>query len=258
MAFFWKSLVYNLDSHRANPVNLLAGIVGVALNAVFLLLGVWAMLFAGKVQNQNLVPYFITLQAIVMFSWGFVNFFFGGLRSLPEYVTEGALEPMLATPRNPLLLAALSKSNAPSLGELGMGCCCLLFIGSKWGWEMAGGGLMAAGIATLGWMAVFILAGVISFFVLRGNQLGHLLIDTTLAMSWYPTGKIFSGMGRIALLLTPAAATAILPMEWVERLGWREFALALLAAITFFAFSIGLFQLGLKRYRAVSLIGARR
>ena len=255
---FLRALTYNLDAHRANAANLAAGAIGMVINNVIFLGGVWAMFFAGKARNQELIPYFVALQVVVMTSWGFLAFFLGGLRSLPEYVTDGSLEPMLATPRSPLLLAAISRSSAPALGDLLMGLAGIGAIAWKWGGLMAVGSLAAAAVSAVGFAALFIAAGAICFFIPRGSQVANLLIEVTLSMSVYPSGKIFSAGGRIALLLTPVAVTTLLPLDIVEKLGFRELALACLTAAGSLLISIGFFRWGLRRYRATSLIGARR
>jgi ABC-type uncharacterized transport system permease subunit len=252
-----RSLLFNLDAHRANLPNLIAGATGMFVNNVIFLTGIWAMLFAGKAANARLVPYFVALCSVVMLSWGAVNFFFGGLRALGEYITEGALEPMLATPRDPILLAAISRSSPIALGDLVMGVMGVVAIAVKLGLAMALRCSVAAVISAVGFAALFVFAGAISFFVPRGNHVGALVIETTISLSSYPTGKMFAGAGRIVLLLTPAAATAILPVDAVESASVLDFALALAAAMIFAGLALAVFRLGVRRYRAVSLIGAR-
>jgi len=247
-----------MDGHRANPVNLFAGALGMVINNVIFLAGLWGMLFAGKPKNAELLFYYIALTAVVMTSWGSVNFFFGGLRSLGDLITDGMLEPMLATPRDPIYLAAISKSHPIALGDLLMGLLGLTAVFFQFSPVMGYKCLFASALSSLAFAGLFIFAGSISFFVSRGNQVGHLLIELTVSMSTYPTGKMFTGPERILLLLTPAAATAVLPVDAVEKAGTKFFLIALLAAVGFFIFSVLIFRIGLSRYRSVSLIGIQR
>jgi ABC-type uncharacterized transport system permease subunit len=252
-----KALIYNMDAHRANPVNLVAGALGMIINNVIFLAGMWGMLFAGKPMNDSLLPYYIALNAIVMISWGSINFFFGGLRSLGEMITEGSFESMLATPRSPILLAGISRSHPIAFGDLLMGVTGAVFLCAKVNLSMGLRCFVASGISVIAFSGLFILAGALAFFVPRGNKIGHLVIEMVLSLSAYPTGKIFSGAGRIVLLLTPAAVTAVLPVEAVEASGGSSFALAFVAALAFFMVSLGFFKQGIKRYRALSLISAQ-
>ena len=249
------ALLYNMDAHHANPVNLLAGALGMFVNNTIFLVGIWGMLFAGKTKNAELLAYFIALYAIVTASWGAVNFFFGGLRFLGDYITEGTLEPMLATPRDPILLAAISRSSPMALGDLVMGFVGIFILGIKLDPSMAARSILAAIISAVGFAALFISAGALSFFIPRGNSVGQLFIEITLSLSVYPTGKMFDGTGRIFLLLTPAAATAVLPLDIVESAGLMSFLIAIFSAALFFTVSVCLFRLGVRRYKAVSVIG---
>lgn len=250
-----SALLYNLDAHRANPANLIAGAVGMIVNNVIFLAGLWAMLFAGKPTNDKLLPYYLSLICVVTTSYGLVNFFAGGLRWLGALISDGGLEPLLATPRDPVLLAGLSRSQAVSLGDLAMGTVGLAFVAMKLGVWVGLECAAATAISALAFAALFIACGSLSFFIPRGNQVGDLVIEMTISLSVYPTSKMFAGSGRWLLLLTPAALTAILPLEAVEKAGAGTFLLALSMASLFFWLSLLLFRVGVRRYQSVSLTG---
>ena len=252
-----RALAYNMDAHRANPANLIAGTIGMLVNNVIFLVGIWGMLFAGKPVNSQLLPYYIALNAVVMTSWGVVNFLWGGLRSLGEMISEGTLEPMLATPRDPLILAGISRSHPVALGDLIMGVFGMGLIAVEISGPMALRTALATLVSIIGFTGLFVSAGALCFFIPRGNRVGYLFIELVLSLSVYPTGKIFAGAGRIVLLATPAAVTAILPLEAVEDAGVWQFVQAFAGALGFLALSVVFFRAGLKRYRAVSLIGAQ-
>ncbi len=251
------ALKYHWDSQKSNPVNLLAGTFGMIINNVIILWGLWAMLFDGKPDAQLLTIYFLSLNAMVTIAWGSICFFFGGVRSIAEYVEEGTLEPMLATPRQPLLLVGISQSITPALGDLIQGACNLVAL-----FFMAPVSLalrciaftLVSGVAFLG---LFILTGSIAFFVKRGNALANLLLETNLSLSFYPTGKVFTDKGRILLFLTPAAVTGVLPMSAIENGSWESATISALAAGLFLWFSVQVFSLGLKRYQTASYVSAR-
>ncbi len=251
------ALRYNMDAHRANPANLIAGALGMLINNIIFLLGIWGMLFAGKPRNSDLIPYYVALNTIVMTSWGAVNFFFGGLRSLGELISDGMLETMLGTPRDPILLAGISRSHPIALGDLFMGICGF-FVMFYWFTPIAVlKSIMASLISAVAFSALFIAAGSLSFFIVRGSQVAQLLIEISVSLSVYPTGKMFSGAGRILLLLSPAAMTAILPLRMVEEAGPYPFLIACVTAGAFLLGSIAFFRSGVRRYRATHWIGAR-
>ncbi len=244
-------------AHRSNPVNFFAGTLGMIVNNVIVLVGLWAMLFQGKPNEQVLTLYFLALNAMVVLAWGGVCFFFGGVEGLARTIENGALEPMLSTPRDPLLLVGISESVLPALGDLLQGSLCLLLLFYLAPFDMALRCLLFVGVSTLAFLGLFILTGSLVFFVRRGSALAYLLLECNLSLSFYPSGKIFSETGRLFLYLTPAAATALLPMRAIETGSIGLISLSFLAAILFFILAVCVFRLGLKRYQTASYVQVR-
>jgi ABC-type uncharacterized transport system permease subunit len=251
------ALRFHWDAHKSNKANLIAGTVGMFVNNIIVLWGLWAMLLDGKPDEQALTAYFLSLNAMIAIAWGSVSFVLGGLRSLGEYIEEGTLEPMLATPRHPLLLVGISQSLTPSLGDILQGLCnivALFFVATP-------GAALRCAVFTLvsavAFAALFIMTGSVPFFVRRGNALAQLLLETNLSLSFYPTGKMFTGRGRLLLYLVPAAATGVLPVTAIEAGTWETAAVAVVVAVLFFALALKVFGMGLKRYQSASYVMAR-
>jgi hypothetical protein len=134
------------------------------------------MLFDGKPDGQALTIYFLSLNAVVTISWGAINFLFGGLRFLGEYIEEGSLEPMLATPRDPLILLPFQKISCPPSGDViqGLGNLIVLFFVAPF--AMAGRCVVFTFVAAVAVLGLYILIGSIPFFVRRGNTLAPALV----------------------------------------------------------------------------------
>jgi ABC-type uncharacterized transport system permease subunit len=250
--------MYHLDAHRANPANLIAASAGMFINNAIFLGGMWGLLFAGKPQNQPVSAYFLSLSFVVMLSWGGLNFLLCGYRLLGEMITEGELEPLLATPRAPLGLVAVSRSSPFALGDVVMGLLGIAWRGWMYGADIGMRSLAAAFISAIGFAALFVGAGSLAFFIPRGTNVAQFLIETVLSLSVYPSGKIFHDWGRMLVLLTPAAATGVLPLEFVENGTVWDFLWALCASLLLLALALAFFQAGIKRYQTVSLITARQ
>lgn len=251
------ALKYHWDAQRSNPVNLFAAVFGMILNNVIVLWGLWAMLFDGKSDSQAMTVYFLALNGMLVIAWGSVCFFLGGLHSLGTYIDEGSLEPMLSTPRSPLLLAGISDSLTPALGDVLQGLLniiALFFIASPDQALRCFGLTFVCGLAVIG---LFIFTGSLPFFLKRGSGLSQLLREVCLSLSFYPTGKIFGGSGRVLLFITPAAVIGLLPMKAVEDGAWDSIAISAVAALAWLWISIKVFSFGLKRYQTASYVAAR-
>lgn len=251
-------LKYNLSAHVANLPNLIAATIGMLLNNIIFLIGIWGMLFAGKANNQPFQFYFLSLVAMIMTAWGGINFFFGGWIDLGEIIVNGHFESKLATPRHPLLLVAIHNLHPSALGDFLMGLfgIILLFVLGQTG--MAIRTAIGSVISLIGLFALYIFSGSLAFFIPRGNVVATLIREVTISLSSYPVGKVFpSGLGRIILLLTPAAAVSVLPLQWIENFGPADFLYAILAVGVFLLLAIVIFQKGLVRYQSLNLIGAQ-
>ena len=248
---------YHWDAQRSNPVNLMAGVFGMIINNLIVIWGLWAMLFDGKPDSKALTIYFLALNGMLTVAWGSVCFLLGGLHSLSTYVEEGSLEPMLATPRSPLLLASISNSIAPALGDVVQGVlniAALFYIAT---WAEAIRCVIFTGVCSVAVIGVFVMTGSVPFFVKRGSGLALLLREVCLSLSFYPTGKVFTGGARIFLFITPAAVTGFLPMSAIEAGTWQTAVIAVVAAVLLLWVSVRVFSLGLRRYQTASYVMAR-
>ncbi len=251
------ALRFHWDAQKSNRANLVAATVGMFVNNVLVLWGLWAMLFDGKPDSQALTIYFLALNAMINIAWGTTSLLLGGLRSLGEYIEEGTLEPMLATPRHPLVLVGISQSLTPSLGDILQGFCniiALCFIAPP---GIALRCLLFTVVSSAAFVGLFVLTGSVAFFVRRGSALSQLLLECNLGLSFYPTGKMFTGGGRFLLYLLPAAATGVLPVSAIESGSWQAALLAVIAATGFLALAFRVFRAGLKRYQSASYVAAR-
>lgn len=228
------------------------------VNNIIFLIGMWGMLFAGKPENEPLLFYYLALNALIMTAWGGINFFFGGWMELGELIVSGGFESKLSTPRHPLLLVSTHATHPSALGDLIMGG---LAIGVLLVWGPEGMGLRAAAasvLAFVGLFSLYVFSGSLAFFVPRGNLVATLVREMTVSMSSYPMGKIFpSGMGRLILLMTPAGAVSLLPMDWIELPSGRAFLYAVSGVSVSVMIALFVYGVGVKRFQAMSVIGAQ-
>lgn len=248
---------YHWDAQKSNPANLIAATLGMVLNNVIILWGLWVMLFDGKPNSSQLTLYFLSLNTIVVLAWGMICFFFGGVRSLSEYIEDGTLEPMLATPRNPLVLVGISQSITPALGDILQGLCNLAALFYLAPFALASRCALFALVSGIAFLGLFILTGSVPFFIRRGSALAQLLLECNLSLSFYPTGQVFSGRTRVLLFLTPAAVTGVLPIEAIESGSLLSGVVAWVAASLFLWVAVQVFRIGLKRYQSASYVTIR-
>lgn len=250
-----QSLIFHWDAHRSNPWNFFSACLGMVLNNLLFLYGIYLMLFAGKNENSHLLPYLMALWGIVATSWGILNFMVGGLRNLSQAIEDGAIEPAMGSPRNPLVLLAISESHPMALGDVIQGLGTILLLPWVSSIRFMMDTLFSVGIVMVAFAGVFVMAGALCFYIPRGSHVANFIIESTLSLSSYPTGKTFSGYARWILLLSPAFLTSIFPMMAIEEARYDYLLWAAIGACLYLALMIFFFHLGIKRYQSGNYIG---
>lgn len=254
---FCKAIKHNWSAQASNPVNLWSGLMAMIINNVLFLYGMWLMLFDGKAQNQLIFPFYLTLTVLAYIGWGTLNFFLGGLKELGDIIDDGKLEPMLGTPRHPLFLVAISKSNVMALGDFLQGVFTLVFLYWYTDYTWALRATFSSLLVIIAFASIFIAAGTLAFFMNRGGSLSVFIIESTLSFTMYPVTKILEGNSRIILYLIPAALTATLPMAWIENANWADFFILISVTFLCLILSIVFFNYGVKNYKASNYIAAK-
>lgn len=236
----------------SQPANFWASAASMLINNLIFFYGFWLMLFDGKPQNQEYLPYFLSLSSIAYLAWGLNSLFLGGLVDLPEAIENGGLEPKIGTPRSPLFLQAISRCPAHSFGDIIQGIAILVAVGYLADVTWLIRTIVSVIIGFVGFAAVRIFGGSLAFFTERGATLGAFFVETSLTFTMYPLGKVFEGKSRLILYLTPGLLTSTLPMNWIESSSHFDFILALLINILALIASVWVFQIGLKRFQSAN------
>jgi ABC-type uncharacterized transport system permease subunit len=153
-------------------------------------------------------------------------------------------------------LVATHALQPSAIGDLVIGFAGIgyLAVTSPPGWTLRV--IIACVLSILSLISVYVAAGSLAFFFGRGNELATLVRELVVSLSSYPMGKIFpSGLGRVLLLLTPAAAVSLLPMAWVEHAGMWHFAGAACAVLLLVCVALGAYTVGVRRFQALNRVG---
>lgn len=257
LRLFVLSFQNHFSAFTSQPGVFVAAVIGMLINNILFLTGLWTILFREKPENQGLLLPTLCLTTIGFLSWGLVNVFLGGLGHIGEAIDNGTLEPMMGTPRSTLFLQSLSASSMTSLADIIQGCFGLMAIGALSDLNTVLRTALAATVAVFGFSSIFIFSGTFSFFTLRGQALGTFFVELGLTSVCYPLFKITENPWRWFLYFTPIALVGTLPVEWVLVPSFEmSLKLILASALAFWA-SLRFFAFGLKRYRSSSLTQLR-
>jgi ABC-2 type transport system permease protein len=232
----------------ADRTNFTLQFAGMAVNNGFWLL-LWFLFFAGfrEVGGWRLGDV-ARLLGVMYTLFGLATVFFGGYRDLAGAILRGEIDPLLTQPK-PLLPRLLARESIPSAwGDLSTGVLILIFSARL---DLAGAGLALAAIVIglVAWLATCVAFVSMAFWFAGARSLSRDLMDFTLMISTYPA-SIYTGWTRlIVFTVLPAGFVSMLPVGLVRAPSPTAALTAVGGATLYAALALGLFHLGLRRYR---------
>jgi ABC-2 type transport system permease protein len=253
----FSGVYYNVRSYFNRPGELLLSTFGSLINNCLYVYGIYFIALvssSGGLSNSNIL-FFTT--GLVTAAWGIINIIFGGLIDLGLYVETGELDSFLATPKHPLILIAISKSEVGYLADLIQGLIIIGFFGWKLGLFFAVKMLLGVVLVSLALLGVMIIGGSLSFFSNRGNSLSAMFIQMILSMSLFPMSTILKSGKKWILYLTPLLFSSLLPLKFITESNSSWFLYGLLGSISFLVASISFFNWGVKSYKSSNFVKLR-
>lgn len=221
---------------------------GMLVNDLFLLV-LWGMFFAGfrRVGGWEAADMALLLGQI-MTVVGICGVFFGGYRDMAAAILRGELDALLTQPKAPLLRLLARESSISAWGDLAVGLVMLIVV--------AGLDPRAAPLAVFAVAAgvvVYLSAGVafasLAFWIAGARTFARDLTDFTLLFCTYP-GSIYGGLMKVAAFtILPAGFVTLAPVELIRAPSLAGAATVAGAALGYVGLAVGLFHLGLRRYR---------
>lgn len=221
---------------------------GMILNdLVFLVM--WWMFFAGfRSVGGWTREDMALLMGMMMILVGASGVFAGGYRDMAATILNGELDGLLTQPKGLIGRILSRESLAGAWGDLVGGLVLLT-------------GFAGLGLADLPWTltalaiggVVYLSAGLafgsLAFWASGARSFSRELMDFTLLFSTYP-GSIYQGAVKvIAFTVLPAGFIVLTPASLIRAPGAKALSVAVVAAGGYAAVALGLFHLGLRRYR---------
>jgi ABC-2 type transport system permease protein len=246
----WKT---NLQSVMEYRVSFLSQVFGMILNNSIYFL-IWVIFFDRfhSVRGWGLTDMFVTF-GVSASAFGLVSLLFGNVFNLGDIITKGRLDYYLSLPRPVLLHAVASRTIASGLGDLTYGF--LSFAASGiFTWM----GLLRFVLAVILAAAVFasflMIIQSLAFWMGTTSYISGIAVNAMLTFAIYPISLFDTGARLILFTLIPAALMGAVPAGFVRSFGWDTLGQLLVGAAVLLAVSVGVFQLGLRRYESGSAI----
>lgn len=188
-------------------------------------------------------------------SFGLSHIFFQRAYSLSDLILNGKLDSFLVQPKNVLLGIISSATSSSAIGDLIYGyiVLCVFRFSIRNLLLFTLFTILGALIMT----ASAVIAGSISFWIVRGDMLAENMNNTLINFSIYPDTIFKNGVRLLFYTLIPVGFMIHLPLRIILKFNPLYLISILLFTTGICLFAFHLFYKGLKRYTSSSLMSAR-
>lgn len=222
--------------------------LGMLVNDGFFLF-LWFLFFAGfrQVGGWGLKDVALLI-GLMMTIFAVAGILFGGYRDMAATILKGEIDALLTQPKT-VLARLIARESIPSAwGDLIAGVLLLAWFG-----DVAAKDVPLIILCFLAGLAVFVSSAIayasMAFWFAGARSFARDLTDFLLLFSSYP-GSIYTGATKIvAYTLLPAGFVVLMPIAFLRTPGVDTLVWMIGGALFYVALALGLFHLGLARYR---------
>jgi len=198
----------------------------------------------------------IALESYAALSLGTVFFFFGGIQKLPQYVLSGSFDRFLLSPKNPLLRMMTSHMMVSAFGDIIFGIAGLVLYAVLGGLNLTSIVMLVLGgiLGVFAFLATSIGIFSVSFFIMDTNIVSRGLFELYFTPSMYHGGAFSSGLRAFFTYVIPSLLVAILPVEATRNQSWETLGFIALLGCLWFALSVYIFHLGIRKYESANFM----
>ena len=242
----------NIQSSAELRTSFLMNVVGMAINnTAFIILWVFFVQSVGVIGGWHAVD-IVGLQGFAALSYGIVFSVAMGIRKLPDYVSSGAFDRFMLSPKNLLLRVATSAFSASAVGDMVFGLICLVVYAFLIHASIYQVLLILALLilATIVFLAMMIAIFSASFYFMDASSVTNGLFELFLTPSLFHGGAFQGGMRFIFTFLIPSLLIGAIPVESVRDLSLVKLGLMGILAILWLFVSMKIFNRAIRKYES--------
>lgn len=243
-------------SYWSNQTNFWSGVLGMIVNNAITILGIWAMLFAGKSGYTQEQIFFFAMNFLLMVSYGCLHVFFGGITKLDQQINDGALDLVLMNPRDTIFTIGMTSSSLPAWGDIILGLVGLVALSFFTSILFLFHALLMISASFLATYAFYILVGSMAFFFRRIESASAVWVNIFLALNTYPV--IDTNRYKWVLFFVPVLLAGMIPAQYLLQPSLAVFSAEILASVVFFLMARLIFWWGMRRYQSQAGLGLQR
>lgn len=246
------SIKKNIQSSAELRTSFLMNIFGMAVNNIaFILLWMFFVQSVGIIGGWRAID-IIGLQGFLAIAYGLVFSLAGGLRKMTDYVTSGAFDRFMLSPKNLLLRIGTSSFGASAVGDIVFGVVCMaiycvLINASLFQLFLV---IILLFLSSVIFLAMTILISAISFFFTDAVAVHDGMFEIFFTPALFHGGAFQGVMRFVFTFLIPSLLIGTIPLEALKDISPLKIILMIVMAIIIFFLAIFLFNRSVRRYES--------
>jgi ABC-2 type transport system permease protein len=252
LRFAMYAIKKNIQGSAELRTSFLLNIFGMMVNnTAFIILWIFFIKSVGVIGGWTALD-IVCLQGFTALSYGIIFSFGMGIRKLPDYVSSGAFDRFMLSPKNLLVRVATSAFNASAIGDMAFGIICFVIYGFLVHITLGQFLLLIllALISTAIFLSVVIIIFSSSFFFVDASSASSSLFELFFTPALFHGGA-FQGIIRfVFVFLIPSLLIGSLPVEAVREISFSKLALLMVLAVIWAIISMKFFNYAIKKYES--------
>ncbi len=250
--FAFYAIKKNIQSSAELRASFLINIFGMVLNnSAFVILWVYFVKSVGIIGGWTAAD-IIGFQGFAALSYGVVFSMGAGIRKLPEYVTSGAFDGFMLSPKNLLVRVATSSFNSSAIGDGVFGLACLIIYAVLIHASL--GQILLMILLIFFSIAVFLSTAIAvfstSFLFVDSLAVSTSLFELFMTPTLYHGGAFQGTMRFIFTFVIPSLVVGALPVEALKDFSVAKIALIGVLAVLWFILSQKIFEKAVRKYES--------
>lgn len=246
------SIKKNIQSSAELRTSFVMNIVGMAINNfAFIILWVFFVKSVGIIGGWRAVD-IIGLQGLLSLSYGFVFSVGMGIRKLPQFVTSGAFDRYMLSPKNLLVRVTTASFSPSAVGDIVFGIITMTIYAVLIHMSLyqVGLTLILILLSSVVFLAMAITIFSSSFFFIDSAILTDGLFELFFTPALFHGGAFQGAMRFFYTFIIPSLLIGTLPIEAIKDTSLSKLALVGVLAVVWLIISIKIFYKAIRKYES--------
>jgi ABC-2 type transport system permease protein len=250
LKFALYSIKKNLQNNAELRTSFLMNIIGMTINNMaFVFLWIYFVKSVGIIGGWTTYD-IIALNGFVAIAFGVIISIFSGIKKLPEYVSSGAFDRFMLSPKNLIMRISTSAFSPSAIGDIIFGMACL----SIYGFLIHISILQIIFIIVLIFFtaiiffAISIIISALSFYIIDAATITDGVFQLFLTPALFHGGSFHGIIRFIFTFIFPSLLIAVVPTETVKNLSLANLLLIGFASFAWLFIAVKIFNHSVKKY----------